>query len=307
MRDMDELPPDQRAVLALVLTQQRSYDEVASMLGIPEQSVRERAHAALDALATQAASSPASAQSSRNGSDHDEPRPNTPYGASAAGNTAALAQIQTRPTATAPNSIASTKPGTALGNGASPPARSAGTQRSSSRLGGAILLGAIVVGVVVAAIVLSGGSKGSSTHSGKATAAKSGQGGTGSGGTGSAGASSSGVRLDSRFSLSSPDPSVNASGQGLVVSQGKARAFYVTARGLPPSSGFFYAVWLYNSQSDSYPLGRTNVSSNGRLEGGGPLTTPHLASFHKLVITRETSEHPAAPGPIVLSGPFSLR
>jgi sigma-70-like protein len=305
MRDMDELPPDQRAVLSLVLTQQRSYGEVASMLGIPEQSVRERAHAALDALAKQAQSSPASAQSSRNGSDQGEPQPNV-----------AGPELGTFP---AP----SPEPQTGLASDQTEPA-AAGASRPSSRLGGAIMLGVIAVAVVVTTIVLSSGGKGSgsggSSHtqsSAGATSARSRQTGTGSGSTGtgsgqtgaasgSTGSTGAGVHLDSRFALSSSEAASKASGQGLVVSQGKARAFYVTAQGLPPTSGFFYAVWLYNSQSDSYPLGRSNVGANGRLEGGGPLTAPSLSSFHRLVVTREQSQHPTHPGPIVLSGPFAL-
>lgn len=51
MTELDRLPPDQRAVLSLVLDRGKSYAEVASMLAIPEATVRDRAHAALDALA----------------------------------------------------------------------------------------------------------------------------------------------------------------------------------------------------------------------------------------------------------------
>jgi hypothetical protein len=112
--------------------------------------------------------------------------------------------------------------------------------------------------------------------------------------------------LDKTIELSSPEPALKASGTAYVLSQGKKRAFYVAAEGLPPSSGFFYAVWLYNSPSSSEPLGRaSNVTSNGRLQGGNPL--PSSASdYAKLIVTRETSTHPSHPGPIVLSGPFAL-
>jgi hypothetical protein len=54
MSQLDRLPPDQRAVLSLVLDRGRSYTEVAEMLGLPESAVRDRAHAALDALAAEA-------------------------------------------------------------------------------------------------------------------------------------------------------------------------------------------------------------------------------------------------------------
>ena len=51
MTELDRLPPDQRAVLSLVLDRGKSYAEVAELLGIPENTVRDRAHTALDALA----------------------------------------------------------------------------------------------------------------------------------------------------------------------------------------------------------------------------------------------------------------
>ena len=48
---LEPLAPDQRAVVSLVLQQGRSYDEIASMLGIAPDAVRARAHAGLAALA----------------------------------------------------------------------------------------------------------------------------------------------------------------------------------------------------------------------------------------------------------------
>src|SRR5689334_17648772 len=45
------LAPDQRAVLELVLRQDRSYGELSELLGIPEREVRDRAGSALRSLA----------------------------------------------------------------------------------------------------------------------------------------------------------------------------------------------------------------------------------------------------------------
>jgi hypothetical protein len=50
MPSLDSLPGDQRAVLQLVLGRGRSYDEIARLLTIDSAKVRERAHAALNAL-----------------------------------------------------------------------------------------------------------------------------------------------------------------------------------------------------------------------------------------------------------------
>ena len=51
MSPLEPLAPDQRAVVALVLQQGRSYDEIAAMLGMPVDAVRARAQAGLASLA----------------------------------------------------------------------------------------------------------------------------------------------------------------------------------------------------------------------------------------------------------------
>ena len=48
---MDSLPPDQRAALSLLLSQRKSYAEVATLLQIPAGAVHDRAQAALAVLA----------------------------------------------------------------------------------------------------------------------------------------------------------------------------------------------------------------------------------------------------------------
>ncbi len=163
----------------------------------------------------------------------------------------------------------------------------------------------VVVIVVVVVLVSSGGGKGSpptTAAAGTTTATTT----TGSGTSSTSKTSATKPKLDSTIRLSSPEQSTNATGVAYVLSDGSRRAFYVTAQGLPPSSGFFYAVWLYNSPSDAQPLGRaSSVSSNGRLEGGNPLPS-NAGDFAKFIITRETSTHPSQPGPTVLSGSFTL-
>jgi hypothetical protein len=51
MSRLDDLPPDQRATLSLLLRSRKSYAEVAALLAIPTQAVHDRAHAALAVLA----------------------------------------------------------------------------------------------------------------------------------------------------------------------------------------------------------------------------------------------------------------
>src|SRR5437867_1538873 len=51
MSRLDDLPPDQRAALSLLLLQGKNYAEVARLLHIGERAVHDRAHAALAVLA----------------------------------------------------------------------------------------------------------------------------------------------------------------------------------------------------------------------------------------------------------------
>jgi hypothetical protein len=277
MTEPDRLPPDQRAVLSLVLDRGKSYAQVAAMLSIPEAGVRERAHAALDTLATSGDAS------------EPEARP---------GAAPAAAPIVATDGATGesrgPETSASGPPASTGGSSVRSP--------QSSRLGGAVLLAGIVVAIVVAVVLLTGGGKGGSSK-GSATSASS---TTGTGSTSTSASGSARPRIDKKLTLSPVEPESHAAGEGYVLSDGSRRAFYVAAKGLEPSHGFFYAVWLYNSPSSSAPLGRApSVGSNGRLEGGGPLPS-NAADYAKLIVTRETSTHARNPGAIVLSGAFSL-
>ena len=82
--------------------------------------------------------------------------------------------------------------------------------------------------------------------------------------------------------------------------------YYIAVEHLPPTEGFFYAVWLYNSPASALPLSKSPpVTANGRLQGGA-LLPANAGSYHKILLTRETSTKPSHPGPIVLSGSFSL-
>ena len=58
MSRLDDLPPDQRAVLLLLVQQGKSHAEIADMLGIPQSAVRDRAFAPLEALTEDVSSVP---------------------------------------------------------------------------------------------------------------------------------------------------------------------------------------------------------------------------------------------------------
>jgi len=271
MDPIDQLPPDQSAVLSLLLRQGRSYADIANLLGIPEATVRERAHAALDAISGGPATAP--------------PRPR---------------RTPPRP------GVGSARPRVAEPE---PPrsraARGASASRASSagsRRAGALLL-AVIVAVVVVAVILIANSGGGSSHGSANASSTSTSTSTGAGSSTAAGS----PHVDKQLTLTSPDPSSSAAGLVEIVSEGSRRAFLLSAEHLPPTSGgFFYAAWLYNSPSEAVALGRApSVSSNGKLQAVGALPN-NAADFHTMLLTRETSTHAKQPGPTVLSGAFSL-
>jgi hypothetical protein len=254
MSRLDDLPPDQRAVLQLLVRQGKSHAEIAEMLGIPQDAVRDRARAALDALAQE-----------RSGAE--------------------------RPAARAP-------------------ARDAGFSSSlpSSRRGGALLLVALVVIVVVAVVLITSGGGSNKASSTQSTSATTTSPSTSKTSKTSSTSTISGKKptLDKQIALTSPEPNSKTVGLAEVLSEGSKRAFYIAAEHLPPSKGFFYAVWLYNSATSSLALGKIPpVSSNGQAQGGA-LLPANAGEYHELLLTRETSEHTTKPGPVVLSGAFSL-
>lgn len=281
----DRLPPDQRAVLSLVLERGKSYAQVAAMLSIPEATVRERARAALDSLAAEG--------TALDGASAEPAAP--PSAAPPSATPPSATPPSTAPPSTVPPSAV---PGPRPQGPSTPRAGRAAT----SRTGGALLLAAIVVAVVVAVVLItSGGGSGKSASTATSTTHSTAT------STGSTSSGAARPRVDKKLTLSSVDPESPASGEAYVLSDGNRHAFYIAAQKLAPSSGFFYAVWLYNSPSSSAPLGRApTVGSSGRLEGGGPLPV-NAGDYAKIVVTRETSTRARHPGTIVLSGDFALR
>ena len=314
MSRLDDLPPDQRAALSLLLGQGKSYGELAGMLGIPEQALHDRAHAALAVLAPRQARqltperrreigdyllgqqhTVAERLATRTflaGSEPARAWAGELVGELAPLASTALPDIPTgAPAATlrapAPDAPPPPRP-VAAGPAATPPSL------PSSRLGGALLLAGLLIGVIVAVILITNGS---SSHPKKNAAAS----------TASATKSSgSGPKVEQRLALRSPNPGSTTVAVVEILAEGGKRAFYVAAENLPPSRGFYYLIWLYNSPSSSEALSRSpTVGSNEKLAGGA-LLPANAGNYREMIITRETSSHPTHPGPIVMRGAFSL-
>lgn len=315
MSRLDDLPPDQRATLSLLLRRGKSYAEVAGMLDIDERAVHDRAHAALAVLAAKQARELTAAQREEVGdyllgqrSGVAERLATRTYldgsPQARAWATALAGELEPLPDAQLPE----------IPNGVRPAVPSAGdTPRgaplrsvSTARVRGAVLLAVIVAAVVVGVVLLTrgGGSSSNSASSGGSTAGE-----TGSPGTNSTGTQKSQAKEDKRITLASPDSASNAVGVAEVLSEGRQYAFYLAAQHLSPSKGkgFFYAVWLYNSPSSYEALSRApDVGANGNVQGGA-LLPKDAGKYHTMLLTRESDPKPSKPGPIVLRGAFALR
>jgi hypothetical protein len=326
MATLDNLPPDQRAVLELVLRRGRSYDEIAQLLSIDRAGVRERALAALDALGPQtrvpterralitdyllgalpdrvaenvrerlgeSASERAWARvvASELAGLSDRPLPEIPGESPARGGRAEAPAVG--------------EPVAAASEGA-PRAARPPRSRPSSRAGGAILLGggAVVVVAIVLVLVLSGGGgKPKTTAQASATTPQT----TPTTGTGTTPTTSTtGTKVVAQINLKPPTGGATPVGIAEVLQEKGKTGIAIVAQGLsantkhPPNA---YAVWLYNSQSDSHILGFVNpaVGSNGRLQTAGGLPT-NASHYQKLLVTRETQSNPHTPGTIILEG-----
>ena len=322
MSRLDDLLPDQRAALSLLLRQRKTYAEVAALLSIPERAVRDRAHAALAVLAPRQARELSPEQREEIGdyllgqraSVAERLQTRTYLMGSAPGRAWGEAiSSEIAPLAAAPlPEIPAGAPG-APGAGdvrdehvsSSAPAPGApGAQAPSplpsSRRTGALLLAGIAAAVIVAVVLItsSGGSHARGTAASSTSAART--------SSSSAAATAGKATEDKRITLTSPDPASKAIGVAEVLSEGSKYAFYLAAEHLPPSRGFFYAVWLYNSPTSHEALSKTpQVGADGRLQGGA-LLPANAGEYHTMLLTKETSNRPTRPGPVVLSGAFAL-
>jgi hypothetical protein len=334
MSRLDDLPPDQHATLSLLLSQRKSYAEVAALLSISERAVHDRAQAALALLSPDRARELTAERRAEVGNYLLGQQPSVAErlatrtyleGSAPARAWASAISAEILPLSAAPLPEVPEDP---LPLGPDARARTAGAQpadphpapeatgrsgwvrgqygQPSSRLGGALLLAAITAAVIVAVILIAGsgggGSHGTTTNTAAASNPSAATGSTASKATSTSG----GPTEDQRLTLTSPDPASKATGVVEILSESGKHAFYLAAEHLPPSQGFFYAVWLYNSPSSHEALSKSPaVGSNGRLQGGA-LLPANAGEYHTMLLTRETSERPSHPGPVVLSGTFSL-
>ena len=302
MSRIDELPPDQRAALQLLLKQGRSYEDIAGMLRIEPDAVRERARAALDAmgpedvgltldhqdeiadylLGQQSASQRAATRDFLEGS--------------AAGRAwARVVSGELRPLA---GDALPEIPAEAAEVDEAFDALQARTEhreqvQKSSKLGGALLLAAVAIALAIGIALLVGGGDDDDGDGGSSAATTA----TTAGGT---------PQVEAQINLTPPEgQGGDAAGVAQIARQGNTRAVALVAQGLPAANrSRFYAIWLYTSPTNAQFLGFPDpqpTGKQGRIETGFALPA-EASKYRRLIVTRETQEQPKQPGTIVLSG-----
>jgi Anti-sigma-K factor rskA, C-terminal len=316
MAPIDDLAPDQRAVLQLLLKQGKSYDELSALLRIEPDAVRDRAVGALEALGPRdGAPLPEERRAEiadyllgqQTASQRQATREFLEGSASGRG-WARVAAGELRPLAgdALPEIPAEgaelDEAFDALG------ARQARQQqvRRSSRRGGIILL--VALGVVIAAVVLLIVNSGSDSGGGST----GGNGGTLATSPPSTTSTTSSAKIVAQINLlAQPGAPKSRLGVARVVEQSGQRVLAFEAQGLPAStSRLAYGVWVKKDSGAASFLGypQATVGKNGKLAFVSALSTD-LTQYKTLLVTREPTSNkglPKQPGEVVLSGPIRV-
>jgi hypothetical protein len=317
---LEQLPPDQRAVLSLLLRQRKRYQEVASILQVAPEAVHDRAHAALAVLAPVQARLVDAAERERIGeyllgqqSDLDAAATKAYLAGSTPARewaralavelvklaSEAMPEIPDAPTSLPIQAPVAVPQGDGHDGGAQPAASPV------SRRGGAILLAGIVlvVAVVVAIVLSSGGGNGNGNQAASRSREQSSTSTTQSSSK-STRAGSNQVKIEKLAELKPPSGGGSAKGFAALVAKGATHAVEIEANGLAPTEGFSYVVWLTGPKDEYSAFGRVpSVSSKGHFRVIEALVQAP-SSVAGIEISRETTAHPSSPGAIVLKGGF---
>src|SRR3954447_16918062 len=307
MARLDQLPPDQRAVLQLLLKQNKSYGEIASVLRIERSAVKARAHDALAALGPEETELNEDRRDEVGdfllGQQDEGQRASTTTFLEGSPDGRAWARVVSSelrelspeglPEIPGEGAAEAAEAGDAL---EARRAERAETERSS-KLGGILLIAglAIAIAVVLILVLSSGGDNKNDTGPVGGT--------TSTPASTSTGTSTTGAQVQAQVNLFPPGGGKKPLGVANIVTQSGQRGIALVGQDVPPTTKkFAYAMWLENSPSQAKRLGFFGaVGKNGRLQGF-VLAPSDFGNYSKLIVTRETARNPKVPGPVVLSG-----
>ena len=306
MPGIERLPPDQRAVLQLLLKQGRSYDDLSSVLRMDADSVRDRAHLALETLGPD---TDLSDERLDEVSDY------------LLGQQPASARAQTR------DFLAGSASGRAwarvvagelrplAADGGLPEVPADGEEveeafdalearrerrqdvERSSRLGGIMLLIGlgVALAVVIVLLVRGGGDDGNGE-----------EGNTGE----TPPAQAQEPQVVGQINLLPPDGGESPLAAAQILAADQGLDLRIVAEGLQPvTEDRVYALWLYNSDDDAELLGYPETQPTEEqpvlaAQTQEPLPAATITEFESLIITAEgrDEETASSPGEIVLEG-----
>jgi len=300
MARIDDLRPDQRATLQLLLQQGRSYDEIAQMLRIERRAVRERARAGLDVLGPE----------DPEGLELAEQDDVADYllGQQSASRRAQTRELLSRSApARAWARVVASELRPLAGDGLPDiPAEAAEVDEAfdalnarkehrehvqrSSRRGGILLLAglAALLAVLIVLVVRSGDDD-------PEPAANTGRTSTQAAPAGEAFAAQANLEPVQGFAR-------NAEGAVIVTRQGDQAAVALALQGMPEPRGINYGVWLRSGEAAQPAVFlRPQDVRNGRAQGELPLRFDPSAAT-EVIVTRENDENVQRPGRVLMRG-----
>ena len=302
---MEELPADQRAALQLLLKQGRSYEDIAGMLRIEPDAVRERARAALDALGPEDVGLTLERQdeiadyllgqqsASQRASTRDFLERSAPGRAWARAVSGELRPLADNLPEIPAEAAEVDEAFDAL------EARTARRERveRSSRVGGAILIAAAVIGlfglVFLGISLLSGDDDDDGGNRAGTSTTRTQPGGE--------------PRVVAQINLLPPEGSGGRhAGVAQIAERDGTRAIAMVAEGFAPARRNpprFYALWFYNSAEDARFMGFLPEPQKRRIQVTFELPDD-ADKYERLIVTQETEERPRQPGRILLTGPL---
>jgi hypothetical protein len=294
---LDDLAPDQRAVVQLVLQRERSYAQIAGVLGISEDAVRARAHAGLAALAPGLelpADEIAQVADFLLGQQNGTPRQATRRLLTGSEGAREWAETVAAGLEDVAGGRLPSLPA-AKSEASQPPIEPDGPPRRSSRVGGALLIGGLVVVLVPLLLwlfVFREGDDDTPTAAAPTPTSTPGQ-----------------PREVGQIQLRGAGGSQATAVMRLFTAQ-RQLAFTLEGENVPASrQGEAYAVWFVNPGGKSQRLGyAAPVTQDGKLGTTGPreedLTKfpQWLATYRRVVVSRDRSQSATRPGPVVLRG-----
>jgi hypothetical protein len=304
MATFDSLAGDQRAVLQLILGRRRGYEEIAAMLSIGPDVVRERALGALDALGPPTELEPGDRQLigdyllSQLPADAQDEALELLTSSPAARDWAVALTPALEPVSVDP--LPRIPPAAVV----VPEDKVAGERPPSSRRGGFVVIG-VALAVIVAAIVVllvADHPHHHSTTSG--LAADTHATGTTTSSTTTSTTTTSPVKTLAQINLRPAAAGSKAVGAVIVFRQGSTFGIEMLGQHIPPNTKQnSYEVWLYSSPTHFQKLGFVSpaVGKNGRFSVVNALPK-NAGSYHDLIVTTETARQPTHPGPVLLQG-----